>query len=247
MRHPAHPLDPLGVHHARDRRDGAQRTPRSEPGRSAWLWCRRLARGSAHQSAQPETTECSAQLRHHCGGVALARRQQRPAGMGSPSGRRKALGAVLCLCLLAVFVSHTGRVERWLHHRERWWSTSLSTVGTVDAQRIAFAEAFYESLAERHALLGQDGTAPVTAQPPGGKLAQLRDELAREQKSLDDYLLGEQGLSPSAEHAAEDATTASAEASTEAQAAAEERNACAAEQVRSPKLTVTFSQSSYIY
>ena len=166
--------------------------------------------------------------------------------MGSPSGRRKALGAVLCLCLLAVFVSHTGRVERWLHHRERWWSTSLSTVGTVDAQRIAFAEAFYESLAERHALLGQDGTAPVTAQPPGGKLAQLRDELAREQKSLDDYLLGEQGLSPSAEHAAEDATTASAEASTEAQAAAEERNACAAEQVRSPKLTVAFSQSSYI-
>jgi hypothetical protein len=145
------------------------------------------------------------------------------------------VGAVACLCITAVYVSHTGSVEHWLHHRERWWSTSLSSVGTVDAQRIAFSEAFYEALAERHASLKQSANEPAgaevsSAQLSDGRLEQLRDELAREQKSLDEFFLGEQGLPTSAEHAMEDAVIASAQASSEVQAAAEERDACASEQ-----------------
>jgi hypothetical protein len=153
----------------------------------------------------------------------------------APAARRKAVGAVAALCLVAVYVSHTSGVERWLHHRERWWSSSLGSLGKVDAQRVAFSEAFYDALAERHGSPGDDGgaTAAAMGQQPSEMLSQLRDEVAREQKSLDEYFLGEQGLPTSSEHAVEDAAMASEQAaSTEAQRLSEEQSACAAEQHR---------------
>lgn len=154
--------------------------------------------------------------------------------MGAAGRRRKAVGTVACLCLLSVFVSHTARVERWLHHHERWWSTS-SSVSIVDAQRTAFSEAFYGALAERQASLAEDpattaGAESLAAHPSDGTLTRLRDEIAREQKLLDEYVIGYQGLPTSAEYAVDDATMVTQ--TSEAQAAAAEQNACNAEQHR---------------
>ena len=155
------------------------------------------------------------------------------ATMGSaPAQRRKAGACVAVLCLLAVYVSHTSRVEQWIHRE---------FAGKVDTQHIGFLEIFYEALAQQQR---QKATvaAPAAADAQPDLLGELRDEVAREQKSLDSYLVMQQGLPViAADSAADDEVVAShggsvaapsAVVNTEEQRKREAASACSPEQHR---------------
>ena len=112
---------------------------------------------------------------------------------GAPASRRRAAACVCCLCLAAVYLSHMRAVEQWLHHRSRWWSSSLGAVSSADEQRLVFAEAFYEALSGRDPD-EQNGTAAA--------LAPLAAEIERERATLEEYGWAAQGLSMPAEEVA---------------------------------------------